>query len=110
MDSASKWEELMEEQAGRQRIVEQNGNSGLHYDEDKENPGHQYELNFPVEEPMIYFKRPNSYVLNPYRDLSLEDVRDILISLKLKILEDFIDPEAQKLIDKTIFIREEEVE
>tara|TARA_R110000803_G_scaffold13092_1_gene36986 strand:+ start:933 stop:1178 length:246 start_codon:yes stop_codon:yes gene_type:complete len=74
-------------------------------------PGDQYELDFPLEENTITFKRPNaSYVLNPYRDLSLEDINDILRTLRLKILEDFIDPEAQKLIDKNIFIREEEVE
>ena len=74
-------------------------------------PGDQYELDFPLEENTITFKRPNaSYVLNPYRDLSLEDINDILRTLRLKILEDFIDPETQNLIDRNIFIREEEVE
>ena len=73
-------------------------------------PGDQYELDFPLVENAITFKRPNAaYVLNPYRDLSLEDINDILRTLRLKILEDFIDPETQNLIDRNIFIKEEEV-
>ena len=68
-------------------------------------PGDQYELDFPVEESTINFKEQESYILNPFLDLTLEHVSDILRALKITISGNNLDPESQNLIDRNIFIK-----
>ena len=119
-DSIKKWEEMQEEEREkRQKVIAQNGNTGEHYfdntDDDAELPPFKkvtapFQMENKVDSETLILGKIDTYVFNPNKKLTLEDVPKILSGIGLQIV-DFgsgVSENCQELIDQGFFIKKQD--